>query len=79
MKGIVKAVRTKLITFEDYFNCVFKSIIKSVEQTRFETDEHVIKTVARNKIALESSDDKRVVLEDKVSTLAHGHQRLLNL
>ena len=69
LKGIVKAVRTKMITFEDYFNCVFKNEVKSVEQTRFETDEHVIRTVTRTKIALESTDDKRVVLEDKVSTL----------
>ena len=64
LKGIVKAVRTKMITFEDYFKCVFNHKVKSVEQTRFETDEHVIRTVTRTKIALEITDDKRVVLED---------------
>ena len=79
MKGIVKAVRTKMITFEDYVRCVFSNEVKSVEQTRFETDEHVIRTVTRTKIALESTDDKHVVLNDKVSTLAHGHHYRLVL
>ena len=76
MKGIVKAVRTKMMTFQDYVRCVFSNRVKSVEQTRFETDEHVIRTVTRTKIALESTDDKRVVLESKVSTLVHGYYLL---
>ena len=80
LKGIVKAVRTKMITFEDLKKLYFEGDkVKSMEQTRFETDEHVIKTVTRTKIALESTDDKPVVLKDKVFILAHGHHRLLSL
>ena len=57
--------------------CVFNDEVKSVEQTRIETDEHVITTVTGNKIVLESTDDKHAVLTDKVSPLAHGHYRLI--
>ena len=61
LKGIVKAVRIKLTTFIEYTSSVFEDKIKLVELTRFETDEHVIRTVTRTKMALESTDDKRVV------------------
>ena len=77
LKGIVKAVRKKRITFEDYKACVFEDSRKEVEQTTFEVKDHVIKTVTRSKLALDSSDDKRVLLGDKVSTLAIGHYKTL--
>ena len=38
---------------------------KKWSKPRFETDEHVIRKVTRTKIALESTDDKRVVIQDK--------------
>ena len=66
-----------MITFNDYFSCVFEGKDKSVEHTRFETDKYVMRTVTRIKITLGSTDDKRLVLEDKVSTAAQGHHRLL--
>ena len=77
LKGIVKAVRKKRITFEDYKACVFEDSRKEVEQTTFEVKDHVIKTVTRSKLALDSSDDKRVLLGDKISTLAIGHYKTL--
>ena len=35
LKKIVKAVRRKRITFEDYKACVFQDSMKEVEHTRF--------------------------------------------
>jgi hypothetical protein len=37
---------------------------------------HEIYTEEVNKIALSSDDDKRVIQEDGVSTLAYGHWKL---
>ena len=31
-----------------------------------------------NKVALASEDDKRVIMEDGIHTLAYGHHRLIN-
>ena len=77
LKGVMKAVRNKMITFEDYKECVFEDSKKDVDQTTFEVKNHVIKTITRSKLALESSDDKRILLGDKVSTLAIGHYKTL--
>ena len=79
LKGIVKAVRKKRITFEDYKACVFEDSRKEVEQTTFEVKDHVIKTVTRSELALNSSDDKRVLLGVKMSTLAIGHYTTLQV
>jgi hypothetical protein len=34
---------------------------------------HEIKTISSVKLALNRSDDKRIVCEDQIHTLAHGH------
>ena len=36
---------------------------------------HELFTEESNKIALSANDDKRVILEDGIHTLAHGHWR----
>ena len=38
---------------------------------------HDIYTEEINKVALRSNDDKRIILEDMVSTLAYGHYKCL--
>ena len=75
LKGIVKPIRNKMITFDDYKKCVYEDSKKEVDQTTFEVKDHIIDTTTRTKLALESSDDKRIVLDDKVSTLAIGHYK----
>ena len=76
LKGIVGAVRAKMISFKDYYDCIFNNDMKQVEQTTFERKDHVVKTVTRTKLALESSDNKRFVCDNKVSTLALGHYKI---
>ena len=65
-----------MISFKDYYDCIFNNEIKNVKQTTFECKDHVIKTVTRTKLALESTDNKRFVCDDKVSTLALGHYKI---
>ena len=38
---------------------------------------HDVYTEEVNKIALSADDNKRVILEDGIHTLAHGHYKLL--
>ena len=75
LKGITAASR-KEISFQDYVDCVMKKKEKSVNMTSFENREHNIYTVTREKVALDACDDKRVILEDGIHTLAYGHWRL---
>ena len=38
---------------------------------------HNIFTKAVNKVALSADDDKRIILEDSIHTLAYGHYKTL--
>ena len=78
LEGIVKAVRNKMINFEEYRRCVFDQKIKDIKQTRFEVKNHIMKTVITKKVALEPPDNKRVVLEDGVNTIAYGQFNLIS-
>jgi len=39
---------------------------------------HVVSSEEVNKVALSPKDDKRVIMEDEIHTLAYGHYRLEN-
>ena len=40
---------------------------------------HELYTEQINKVALSAEDDKRVIMEDGISTLAHGHYVIMSL
>ena len=42
----------------------------------FRSRKHEIFTEEINKVALSADDDKRIILPDKVNTLAYGHYAL---
>ncbi|XP_050066570.1 uncharacterized protein LOC126555726 [Aphis gossypii] len=42
----------------------------------FRSYKHEMKTISTIKLALNRTDDKRVVLENQINTLAHGHFRI---
>ena len=43
----------------------------------FKSDNHTINTIETNKIALSANDDKRVICENGIDTLAIGHYKTL--
>ena len=74
-KVVKKNVVKKRITHEDFLNCLFtnKEQMRTmdIDRSRF----HNVFTETVNKVSLSAGDDKRVVMEDKISTLAIGHYR----
>ena len=73
-KGTKKCVVKKTLEFEDYKKCLFDKDGKDIyrRQLIFENRNHEVFTCEINKVALNKFDDKRIVLEDGVSTLARG-------
>ena len=74
-KGIKKCVVRKMITFQDYKNCLFSGDISYRSQLIFRSSKHRIQTLKANKVALSRDDDKRITI-DGISSLARGHYRL---
>ena len=78
-KGVKSSVVHNEITFKDFKDCLFGKQtdgkqIKTMNVIR--SHRHEVYTEQVNKIALSAEDDKRVVLEDRVHTLARGHYSL---
>ena len=75
-KGVKKNVVKKSITHEDYKNCLFTKREQSRKMNVIRSHHHDIYTEEVNKIALSADDDKRVIMEDGIHTLAYGHYSL---
>ncbi|GBO33084.1 hypothetical protein AVEN_241115-1 [Araneus ventricosus] len=75
-KGVARSVVVRNIRHEDYRRC--REELKSTREIQYQiqSENHKLKTVKVNKIALCSFDDKRYLL-DNVHTLAHGHFKIL--
>jgi hypothetical protein len=74
-KGVAKSVVKKTIQLEDYRRVLFEGSILHRKMVRFGTELHQIYTQEINKVALSGNDDKRIIQEDGISTLAYGHYR----
>jgi len=76
-KGVKQKVLEKSITFKDFKRCLKnRDISISRSQTSFKSSNHVINTITVNKVALSANDDKRVILNDGINTLAYGHYKI---
>ena len=73
-KGVQKAVKKRL-TFEDYEHSQQNMRSHIVTMNTIRSDRHHLYTYNIKKIGLSSFDDKRYILDDGISTLAHGHWR----
>ena len=77
-KGIKKRVIKKSITHEDYKKIVFmKQQMRHVFNVILSKG-HQVGSYRVNKISLSCFDDKRYILDDGITTLAHGHHRAVN-
>jgi len=74
-KGVKKQVVNKSIKFEDYKECLIlgKEQMKTMNVIRSHL--HDVYTEVVNKVALSSNDDKRIILDDGIHTLALGHYK----
>ena len=75
-KGVKQSVVKKEISFDDYKTCLFSRKEKMKKMNVIRSHGHQMYTEEINKVALSANDDKRVILEDGVHTLAYGHWRL---
>ena len=75
-KGVKKNVVKNSITHNDYRECLFTKREQSRKMNVIRSHHHDIYTEEVNKIALSASDDKRVIMDDGISTLAYGHHTL---
>ena len=75
-KGIKKSVIKKNISFENYKECLFSEKPQMRKMNVIRSHKHEIFSETVNKIALSANDDKRIILEDKISTLSYGHYKI---
>ena len=75
-KGIRKCVVKKTLRFDDYYNCLISGKDVYRKQMMIRSYKHEINTINVNKIALNRCDDKRIIMEDGISTLSRGHYQL---
>ena len=69
-KGIKKNVVKKEIAFEDYVRCLFSGEKQMKSMKIIRSENHDIYSKEVNKIALSSDDNKRLIKQNKVNTLA---------
>ena len=74
-KGVKKNVIKKNITHKDYKNCLFTKKIVEKDMNIIRHKKHNLYTETITKTALSANDDKRIILKDKINTLAYGHYK----
>ena len=75
-KGIKKSVVRKDTSHEDYKECLFSKKPQMRKMNVIRSYKHEIFSETVNKIALSTNDDKRIILEDRISTLSYGHYKI---
>jgi hypothetical protein len=75
-KGVQKGMKNRL-TFDEYESCLINMNAKIVQMNSIRSDHHKLFTYNINKIGLSAFDDKRYILDDGITTLAHGHHRII--
>ena len=74
-KGINKVVTKNDIAFEDYKDVLFNQTVQMRKMNVIRSYKHEIYTETVNKTALSGDDDKRIVMKDRIRTMAYGHYR----
>ena len=69
-KGVKGCVIKKSLSFEDYKKCLFSEEKIMKEMNIIRSQNHDIYSMTVNKVALSANDDKRLICENKINTLA---------
>ena len=72
-KGTKKCVIKKMLKFNDYKKCLLNDEVIFKSQQRFISKKHDVYIENKNKIALSSNDDKRIVSTDKITSYPYGY------
>lgn len=75
-KGVVRTVRQKKLKHANYKKCLFMNCRIRKNMKTIISKNHELYSITTNKVALCPLDDKRYILEDGYSTLAHGHFKI---
>ncbi|XP_057310096.1 uncharacterized protein LOC130648092 [Hydractinia symbiolongicarpus] len=75
-KGVKRCVTKKSITFDDYQRCLEEGIDIYKSQILIQNKGHRVYTKEVLMLALNRADDKRLIQQDQITTLARGHYRL---
>ena len=78
-KGVKKCIIKKSLRHENFVKCLNTGQSQMRKQSFFRSREHHLFTESLTKLALNPRDDKRVVLENGIDTLALGHWRVKKL
>lgn len=75
-KGVKKSVVNKKISFENYMECLQNHSIFVENQNLIRSHLHTVYSIQQTKKVLDSSDDKRFLLEDGIHSYAFGHFKI---
>ena len=75
-KGVKKYVVEKHVTHEDYKEALFSGTPQYRTMNTIRSRGHNVGSEKINKTALSTDDDKRIILEDGIHTMAIGHYSL---
>ena len=73
-KGIRKCIIKKEITIDDYRECLFSKQPQLRTMNTIRSRQHNVGSERINKTALSADDDKRIISEDGINTMAIGHR-----
>ena len=74
-KGVKTSTVKKDITLANYRECLYSGNPQTRSMCVIRIRRHELYSERITKVALCSKDDKRIILEDKISTLAIGHYK----
>ena len=72
-KGVKKSVIRKEIKHQHYLDCLFNNQIMKHKMNTIRSDCQQVSSYQINKTSLSCYDDKRYILDDRISSLAYGH------
>ena len=78
-KSVSRSHILKNLKHKDYLHTLQTTKSSNATFRTITSQKHAVKTQEVNKLCLSAFDDKRYILSDGVSTLAHGHFRIPRL
>jgi len=76
-KGVKRSVIKQSLQHAQYRNALFNNERYYHINKGFRSYNHELFSIKQNKVSLSGYDDKLYILEDKITTLPHGHFKTL--